>query len=147
MGSPLRPGDSTSTAPRDCLLHFDRQPKFAGDPTTSIPERLRPGGNTIPLLDDFRVSNCLIRLTWCSGFFDLPSRLTFSNAGVPHPTNVVAVECSAFLPFQAAATINTLPRSAPLRGFVGVLEKRKIAAAGRAVSFRLSCNRVAKGLV
>jgi hypothetical protein len=51
------------------------------------------------------------------------------------------------LPFEGATAENAYSWSGSLLGLPGVPEERKIAAAGRAVNFRLSCNRVPKGLV
>jgi len=43
---------------KQCVRH--PRPEFVANPATGVSEELRPVGNTIPLLDGFRVSNFLI---------------------------------------------------------------------------------------
>ena len=146
-GRPSRPGDLATSAPQGCLPHFDRQPNFCGNLATGVSEGLGPTGNTIPLPAGFRACNSLIQLSRCPGYLRFRRRMSSSCSGRTLLTNLVTIKSATPLPFEGGPAVHTLPWSGTLLGFLSVPEERKIPAAGGAVDFRLSRNRVSNGLV
>jgi hypothetical protein len=133
--------------PQGCLLHLDGQPTFYGNLARGVFEPPRPAVNGIVLLDRFHVSNRLILLSRCPRFFDLRRSDALDFARMCFSARIITENGAALLPFEATVAVRTSPRPSVLFRFLAISEECKIAAAGRAVNFRFSRNRVPNALV